>query len=172
MLPYFYNLQKRIISDSFSTKLISIYNENKESFAPFKGPENRYDGNRFFPNSVLVDYSEIQSFQKTCVLENRVLLLMQPPHEQVIRHIDRPPFRKSAILTPLLPALNYAPTNFYENDVKVTEIDFKDRNSVLFNTQKFHDVKNGDSVRLNFQIVFSETFEEVLDLVLNDRLFK
>ena len=168
MLPYFYKLNKRIISDSLSQKLIEYFYDNENNFSSIP------DGNWYLLSEEVKEFKEVSELIKSCSIRCNVVLLKHLPNTQITRHVDGGWYRRSVLATPLLPYKDYPSTYFYENeyDDAVTAIDFTDRNSVLFNTNKYHDLKVNDLVRVNFQMVFSETFENVYNLILEDKLFK
>ena len=168
MFPYFHKFNKRIISDELSQKLIEYFYDNENNFISLP------DGNWYLARQEIKEFKEVSELIKSCNGAcYGVVFIMQLPNTVVPRHVDGPSFRRSVLATPLLPYTNYPSTYFYENeyDDAVASIDFSDRNSVLFNTSKFHDLKANDSIRVNFQMVFSDTFEDVYKRVIEDKLF-
>ncbi len=168
MFPYFYKLNKRIISDALSEKLIDYFYANENNFSSIP------DGNWYLLSDEVSKFTEVLELKNSCNIWCNVVLLKHLPNTQITRHVDGGWYRKSVLATPLLPYDNYPSTFFYDNeyDEAKATIDFSDRNSVLFNTNKYHDLKTNNFVRLNFQMVFSEPFEVVHNLLLEDKLFK
>ena len=180
MFPYFHKLNKRIISDELSQKLIEYVHDNENDFTSLP------DGNWYLLRQEVKEFKEISELIKSCNSTcSGIVLIKQLPNTKVRRHVDRLPFRRTVLTTPLLPYTNYSSTNFYENTyddevdyliinddvMPVASIDFSDRNSVLFNTSKWHDLTVNDLTRVNFQILFSDPFEDVYKLALEDKLF-
>lgn len=97
-----------------------------------------------------------------------------PPNKNVGIHIDGYGC-ECKILIPIWPVVDSHTLNFYDNVEK--EAVFKlptDRfNPVVFNCTKLHGgVITNDFWRTNLQFKFSNPFEEILDMIKNETLFK
>lgn len=172
MSPYYYNLGRRIISDSLSAKLIRISQQHHDDFVGYVTRAGQVkDGNNFIAGARLDQDADIRSLRKSIRLTCYPLLMMHAPGTKVLRHVDDANRRNSVIITPLLPVTDFAPTHFYQDDRLVATCDFKGHNSCLINTQIYHDLENNSEIRLNFQLSFDEPFERVLELLVEDRLF-
>jgi hypothetical protein len=178
MLPYYLDLNKRIISDELSNTLLEIANRHIDDFIEYKGQNNgELDGNSSlssFRRPDLFNHFEILKIKKSCILKFYPVFIMHKPNTVVKRHKDDPNHRNSVIITPLFPKANYVPTRFWEEDKNepVAICRFENFNSALLNTQMQHDLENIDSYRINLQFCFDESFDVVADLYLTGKLFK
>jgi hypothetical protein len=178
MLPYYLNLNKRLISDDLSETLLEIAKNHIDDFIDYKGQSTGIlDGNSFlssFRHADLFNHSEIEELKNSCTLKFFTLFMMHRPNTIVKIHADDPNGRNCIIITPLFPKINYVPTRFWEKDKKdpVAVCHFDNFNSTLVNTQVLHDLKNIDSYRINLQFCFTESMEEVAHLYETGQLFK
>jgi len=175
MLPYFLNLNERIIDDETCSLLLEIANKNIESFKVYRGKINgELDGNASYSSEEVASISKIQNLKKSCKLDFYPLIMMHRPNIIVKKHKDDPNKRNCVMVTPLSPKENYAPTAFFkchyaEDSVAICE--FLNFNSVFLNTQQIHSLKNYDDYRFNLQFCFNESFEIVTDLYQKGQLF-
>jgi hypothetical protein len=180
MLPYYLNLNKRLISDELSETLLEIAQQHIDDFTDYKGQlTGLKDGNSYiasFRHPELFNHSEIEDLKKSCTLDFFPACMMHRPNTKVDIHSDDPNGRNCVIITPLFPKVNYVPTRFWSNTnskpTLVAVCDFSDFNSVLVNTQIHHDLENIDSYRFNLQFCFSEPMEMVAQLYQTGKLFK
>jgi hypothetical protein len=181
MLPYYLNLNKRLISDKLSETLLGIVKHHIDDFADYKSQSTgKPDGNAYiaylapFIHPDLFLHSEINELKKSCALNFSPTFMMHRPNTKVDIHSDDPNGRNCVIITPLFPKVNYVPTRFWEKDKTepVAVCDFSDFNSALVNTQINHDLKNIDSYRFNLQFCFNEPMKIVADLYQTGKLFK
>ena len=174
MLPYFLNLNKRIIDDELCLVLLDIANKNIKAFQDYRDQrDNEIDGNSFYYSKDLSSIPKIQDLKKSCKLNFYSVLLMHRPNIVVKKHKDDPNKRNCVLATPLTPKENYASTLFWSRESKdpVAVCDFPNFNSVFLNTQKIHSLKNYNVYRFNLQFCFDEPFEVVTDLYQNGQLF-
>jgi hypothetical protein len=174
MLPYFLNLNERIINDEACLMLLEIANTNIESFLDYRGRlNNEFDGNSTYSlRNTLIP--KIQELKNSCKLNFHSTLFMHRPNIIVKKHRDDPNKRNCVLVTPLAPKENYAHTNFFQNfndEEPVATCDFSNFNSVFLNTRQFHSLKNYDVYRFNVQFCFNESFEVVTDLYQKGQLF-
>lgn len=173
MIPYYFDLGRRIISDEISSTLIDLFHAYREDFVQYKTHSGRvHDGNNFIRGHHLKNNLKIQDLIDSVLLPCYPVLMMHQPNTEISRHVDDPNKRNSIIITPLLPESGFPPTRFYQNDSLIAECNFEKNNSYLVNTQVYHDLKTNDEYRLNFQLSFNESFDKVLDLFLKNQLFK
>ena len=178
MLPYYLNLNKRLVSDKLSETLLEIAKIHIDEFRDYKGQESgTTDGTSYiapFRHSELFNHSEIEELKKSSTLNFFPIFMMQRPNTVVKIHADDPNGRNCVIITPLFPKVNYVPTRFWEKDKTepIAVCHFDNFNSTLVNTQIHHDLKNIDSYRINLQFCFTEPMEEVAHLYETGQLFK
>jgi hypothetical protein len=173
MLPYFYNLGKRLINDETTNHLISLATQRKDEFFAYNGTAGKdkfEDGNSILAKH-LYDVPGVKRLLQSCKLKCYPILMMHKPNVKVYRHIDDPNARNTLLITPLQPLTNYPPTFFYESNNLVATCNFDNNNSFLFNTQKQHDLVNYDQIRLNLQLCFIEKFDIIHDRLINHTLF-
>ena len=178
MLPYYFNLNKRLISDELSETLLEIAKKHIDDFTDYKGQQNGLkDGNSYiapFRHADLFNHSEIEELKKVCTLNFFPIFMMHRHTTKVDIHIDDPNSRNCVIITPLFPKVNYVPTRFWEKGKTepVAICHFDNFNSTLVNTQIYHDLENIDSYRFNLQFCFNESMEKVAHLYETGQLFK
>lgn len=173
MLPYFYKLKTRLISDELSTYLTSISLDNIDKFTAHITESGEYDGNNYLYSERLQNISEIKTLKEKCYLDFYCILYMHLPNTSVVIHKDNPKYRKSNIIHPLYPLENYSPTQFYEDSHNIiSTCNFDDRLPVILNLNKLHSLKNNESYRINLQFSFAEDFETVVNLYKENKLFK
>ena len=178
MLPYYLNLNKRLISDELSETLLEIAKNHIYEFRDYTGQSTgSTDGTSYispFRHANLFNHSEIEELKKVCTLNFFPIFMMQKPNTVVKIHADDPNGRNCVIITPLFPKVNYVPTRFWEKDKSepVAVCHFDNFNSTLVNTQAYHDLKNIDSYRINLQFCFTEPMKEVAQLYETGKLFK
>ena len=178
MLPYYLNLNKRLISNELSETLLEIAKNHIDNFINYRGQlTGRKDGNSFlspFGNANFFNHSEIEELKNSCMLKFFPLFMMHRPNTKVDIHIDDPNNRNCVIITPLFPKINYVPTRFWKKNKTelVAVCNFDNFNSTLVNTQISHDLENIDSYRFNLQFCFKESMEEVAHLYETGQLFK
>jgi len=177
MLPYYLNLNKRLISDTLSETLLEIANTHIDEFRDYTGQQSgQPDGTSYispFRHADLFNHLEIEELKKTSTLNFFPIFMMQRPNTTVKIHADDPNGRNCVIITPLFPKVNYVPTRFWEkgNNQPVAVCHFDNFNSTLVNTQKYHDLVNIDSYRINLQFCFNEPIEMVAHLYETGQLF-
>ena len=178
MLPYYLNLNKRLISDELSEILLEIAHQYIDDFTDYKGQASGLtDGTSYiapFRHADLFNHIEIEELKKVCTLNFFPIFMMQKPNTVVKIHADDPNGRNCVIITPLFPKENYVPTCFWEKykTEPVAVCNFDNFNSALVNTQIRHNLKNIDSYRINLQFCFTEPMEEVAHLYETGQLFK
>lgn len=173
MIPYFYNLEKQIFSDSLINELEIFVKNNLDSFVEYRGDDDEIDGNNYYYSKELKAIPEIKSFMKKSSLECFPMIVLHKPNSRVIKHTDDPYKRNTLIITPIHPRTDYHPTYFWSGDRLVATCEFSKGSPVLFNTQMTHSLNNdSDEHRFNLQLCFNEDFETVLKLYQLDMLFK
>ena len=178
MLPYYLNLNKRLISDELSLTLLETAKNHIDDFIDYKGQATGIkDGNSYispFKYPDMFSHDEIKELTNSCTLKFYPIFMMHRPNTKVDVHADDPNSRNSVIITPLFPKENYVPTRFWEkgNTNPVAVCHFDNFNSTLVNTQMYHDLENIDSYRFNLQFCFKEPMAEVAHLYETGKLFK
>ena len=178
MLPYYLNLNKRLISDELSEILSETAKNHIDEFRDYKSQNfGVTDGNSYIAgprHAEFFNHNEIKELKKVCTLNFFPIFMMQKPNTVVKIHADDPNGRNCVIITPLFPKVNYVPTYFWEKDKTepVAVCHFDNFNSTLVNTQILHNLENIDSYRINLQFCFTEPMEEVAQLYETGQLFK
>lgn len=174
MIPYFYNLNTFLFSESLIEEVSNLVENRLDSIIAYKGKDDVFDGNNYYYGNDLKEISEIKSFKKKCSLECFPVIMVHKPNSSVIKHVDDPNKRNTVIITPLSSILNFSPTYFWNNKEDtdpVVTCNFSKNMSVLFNTQKMHSLINdSDEYRISLQICFNEDFETILNLYQNGKL--
>jgi len=173
MLPYYIKVDKRLISDNLSTELTKFALDNADKFTTHTDACGNFDGNSFFTGMHLQELPEIKAIQQSCSLDFYVMLALHKPNITVIKHRDDPKYRKTNLIHPLFPQTEYVPTVFWEDrSNKIACIcDFSDKLPVFLNLNKMHGLTNNDSIRVNLQFSFHESFETVSSLYKEAKLF-
>lgn len=175
MIPYFYNLNKSLFSESLIEEVTHLVSNRLDSFVAMVGKDVSFDGNNYYYNNELKEIPEINSFMKKCSLQCYPLIMLHKPNSSVIKHTDSlKNKRNTVIITPLSPNSTYSPTYFWtnkEDTVPLVICNFSKNESVLFNTQKIHSLINdSNEYRIGLQICFNEPFETILNLYQNGKL--
>lgn len=176
MEEFFYKLNHKLLDTETEKILVQVAEEKQTEFVQYAGHNTgKPDGNYYFIRGPLRELEGVQKWVKSCVLDCYPLIMRHYPNIEVPRHVDNPNGRNCIIISPLLPAEDYVPTNFYktlDDETPAATIDFKDRMPVLLNTQQVHGLQNNDKLRINFQLCFTEKYEVVKELIKTDQLFK
>jgi hypothetical protein len=174
MIPYFYNFNTTLFSESLIEEVTDLVTNRLDSFVAYKGKDDVIDGNNYYCANDLKEISEIKSFIKKCSLQCFPVIMLHKPNSSVIKHIDDPNKRNTVIITPLSPILNFSPTYFWNNKEDTEPLvtcNFSKNVSVLFNTQKIHSlINNSNEYRIGLQMCFHESFETILNLYQNGKL--
>lgn len=118
------------------------------------------------PDFGYFDYKTVPGLERDleivlqCVTPCKISVVTHEPHKYTVPHIDSYKYansRRSVIIFPITPnSDHYAPTQFNPGGIKVPYSD-----SYLFNTDVEHFVENNEHWRINLQLWFNETFEEI-----------
>lgn len=173
MLPYFYNLGKRIISDEATNEIVRLSLEHYEDFKEYWSYDILHDGNHYLTKSFLSTNKYVQELIDSFTIKSWPILIMQKPYKRLVRHKDDLNNGTTTIITPLLPRDNFPPLSFYdEDDNHVVDCKFDNFNSCVVNSQEFHDLANYDKVRLNIQLRFGIPFHQTMEMIKNNTFFK
>jgi len=173
MLPYYVKMDKRLISDSLSDNLVKFALENVDKFTDHVTDQDSKDGNSYYTSNELHKIPEIKQLLDSCSIKFYVILYMHKPNVKVVKHKDNPKYRKANLIHPLHPTTEYASTVFWEDSINpVCECDSTDRLPVFLNLDKYHGLQNNNNIRLNLQFSFQESFETVVELYQQGKLFK
>lgn len=176
MDPFFYKLPYRLLDDATENLLVQKAMENPDEFFAYKGQRTgKEDGNYIFVRGFLREVEGVQRLMKACTVECYPLVMRQSPNTPGPIHIDNPNGRNCVIISPLLPKIDYVPTQFWESfdsTVPLATADFSDRMPALINTQKLHNINNNNNLRMNFQLCFEKSFNEIRNLLIDEKLFK
>lgn len=89
------------------------------------------------------------------------------PNAVIPKHVDNKTNRSSVFSIPLTPDYeNYKPPTFYEFETNWVNKPF------FMPTEKLHSVENNNYERINFQMGFGYSIDEITNLYLNNMLFK
>lgn len=174
MLPYFLKLDQPIISDQLNGRLVNWALNNQHHFVTHVGDEGP-DGNNYFSHPTLSTLEEIQQLRSRCAVDFSVLLYLHKPNGVVIKHYDKPKYRRSSLTQPLYPKEQYAPTHFWasmDSPEPIATCDFNDGLPALVNISLVHSLVNNASTRFNLQFSFQEDFDTIHSLHLENKLFK
>lgn len=116
-------------------------------------------------------------FIDRCNLKTFSGITMQLPHSVGDKHIDSDGSGRRTVLSiPLLPIVDYPPTNFWDTPYSQDPIDqavFVNNNPCLFNVKTIHNVVNTYSgLRANLQFCFKEDISLVKQMIINNTLFR
>jgi hypothetical protein len=164
MLPYFFKLNNKLISDQLSEMLVSFSLNSVEKFTEHISDAGIPDGNNYLHSKKLEEIPEIKKLKDSCFLDFYTILYMHKPNSRVVKHIDNPKYRKSNIIHPLFPKTEYATTHFWKGENQVAVCDFSDNLPVVLNLNEYHSLENSDTYRINLQFSFKENFETVVKL--------
>ena len=183
MRPYFYKLSHSLISDTLKEKIIKLSNEQLGDFISYTGQRTgKADGNHFYFGKLLNEDPDIISLISSCTLTCFPIIMLHYPNTKVLRHIDNPNKRNCVLLTPVFPKEDYTPTWFWnptgefdtweDQDLEpAATCNFENQNSVLLNTQQPHSLTSNDSFRINFQLCFERSFDDVYEKLRQNTLF-
>lgn len=172
MLPYYLKMDKRLISDELSDKIAKFALNNLHKFSSHTTDEGNYDGNSYFTCDELQEVPEIKHLMDSCSIPFYAIIYLHKPNVKVVKHKDNPMFRKANLIHPLFPLTDYAPTSFWEDEnTPVAVCDFSDRLPVFLNLNKYHGLTNNDNIRINLQFSFLESFDTVIELYTQGKLF-
>ena len=171
MEPYFLKIDDNLISTGCKNKVINFALENQDKFKAYKMKSGQYDGNNFVKLEPHID-SELKNLITQCSLDFYYMLLMHKPYQEVVKHRDGPFGRNCVLIIPLLPVVDYPPTNFYDiHGTFATKCIFSDLKPAFVNTQQTHGLTNKANMRLNLQLCFDTAFEKVVELYKDKKLF-
>jgi hypothetical protein len=183
MEPYFYKIEKDILTTELKDFIVEKSLDNKNRFIPYRSRAHKYvDGNNFYFGSLITQHPEIIKVVASCSIKCYPVILLHKPNTRVIKHVDDPNKRNCVLSIPLYPKENYSPTWFWEKEG--SSIDWKDKplkllatcnfanmQPAFLNTQIVHSLDTFDSYRLNFQLCFNDPFEKVVELYKQNKLF-
>jgi hypothetical protein len=176
MDPFFYKLPFRLLDNETENLIVNKAMENPSEFFAYKGQATgKEDGNYIFVRGFLRELEGVQRLMKSCTVECYPLVMRQFPNTLGPIHIDNPNGRNCVIISPLLPKVDYVPTQFWESfdsTVPLATADFSDRMPALINTQRLHNITNNNNLRMNFQLCFTDKFSVVKALLVEGKLFK
>jgi len=173
MLPYFINLNNRLISDDETNDIRDFAFTHIDKFI-----NHNYDGNYNFSTISMLknNIPAIGELERRFKIRTKLALLCHLPKTEVIKHIDSSFSRNTVLMIPINPLGNYPPGYFWntlEDTDPISICDFANNSAILFNTRKIHSVINdSDKHRLNLQFSFYEDIETVYKLYSNGDLLE
>lgn len=172
MEPYFYSIDKPLISKSCKENILRYADDEQKAFTAYQMKNGNYDGNNYLKFNFDLD-KELILLSENCTLECYGMLIMHKPFSEVVKHRDGPFGRNCVLSIPIYPTVDYSATLFYDNDNNfAAKCKFNNLLPTFLNTQQTHGLKNGKHRRLNLQLCFEESFEVVVDLYKKEQLFK
>lgn len=173
MLPYFYKLEKKLVSEELLQTFRNIALKNIDQFTTHIDDNGNSDGNNYLYHEDLQNFPEINQLRKRSNIDFYIILYMHKPNSVVVKHRDNPKYRKTNIIHPLLPLEEYASTMFYESYEHQTPIicEYKNDLPVILNLSKFHSVNNNNNYRINLQFSFKEDFDTLVNLYKDQKIF-
>ena len=173
MLPYFINLNNRLISNDETNEIRDFAFTHFDKFM-----NQSFDGNYNFSSMSILknNIPAIDKLERRFKIRSRLALLCHLPRTEVIKHVDSSFSRNTVLMIPINPLDNYPPGYFWntlEDTDPISICDFANNSAVLFNTQKIHSVINdSDEYRLNLQFSFYEDIETVYKLYSSNELLE
>lgn len=174
--PNYQKLSFNLLTDDQKKVLVEKSLTDDDKFFAYTGQRTgKPDGNYIYIRGFLRETDFVQNIVRSCTIDCYPLVMKHYPGTPVPIHVDNPNGRNCVIITPLIPEQGYVPTLFwksYDATEPCDSADFSDGGSILVNTQVLHSLTNNDNLRMNFQICFEKSFNEVRDLLLEGKLFK
>ena len=175
-MPHAYHkLTTPLLTDEQKDILVKRALADDSNFFAYTGQKTgKPDGNHIYVRGFLRETDFVQNIIKSCTIECYPLIMKHYPGTPVPIHIDNPNGRNCVIITPLIPTVDYVPTLFWKTfeDSEPYEVaTFSNGESILVNTQVLHSLTNNNNLRMNFQICFEKSFQEVKQLLLENKLF-
>jgi hypothetical protein len=175
MVPYFFDLQTSLFSDNEKEQILEVADKNKNQFISYVSRFGYKDGNELWKGDDLSSLPCVKKYLDLCNIEVFAMFVRHSPGASVIKHTDEPNKRNCVISTPIRPLVNYSPTYYYisrESTEPVAIATFTNLNSCLLNTQEVHALTNtSNESRLNIQLAFNDSFDTVLNLIKQNKLF-
>lgn len=176
MNSYFYQLDSPILNEEEKDVLIKLAISHNDDFKSYVSLRNVVDGNETWRDTDLYELPFINRLTENCTLSCIPVFVRHQPGVKVLKHTDDPNKRNTVLSMPLTPNTNYPPTYFFnsrEETHPVAVARFTNLNACLLNTQQVHGLINTSTdLRINFQLAFNESFEQVRDMIINKTLFK
>jgi hypothetical protein len=138
---------------------------------------NGYRSTEKFVDAVSADAS-LNQIIDDCNCNCTITTMLLPPGFVMDIHQDTyyPKSRKTAMLIPLLPETDIAPTSFYESQYATSpllEISWQHGRPKLLNVMPhWHNVINNQNWRCMLQISFDHDYDTVVDMIHSNKLFK
>lgn len=173
MLPYFINLNNRLISDDETNEIRDFAFTHIDKFI-----NHNYDGNLMFSSISMLknNIPAVDKLERRFKIRAKLSLLCHLPRTEVIKHVDSSFSRNTVLMIPINPLDNYPPGYFWntlEDTDPISICDFTNNSAILFNTRKIHSVINdSDEHRLNLQFSFYEDIESVYKLYSSNKLLE
>lgn len=175
MNDYFYQLDFHIFSDSEKDELIEVAVNHFDDFRSYTTSTGFHDGNYFWRGEDLYNKQFVKDLVSSCRLECVPVLIKHNPRSTVYKHVDDPNKRNTVLSVPLKPKKDYPFTYFFEtreSERPAGIAEFLDMKPCLLNTQKVHGLINtSKELRINFQLMFNDSFEVVRNLLIENKLF-
>lgn len=194
MLPYFYKLNKVLLSTETKENLAQYCIENRDTVfkpTPFRWPSdiaNKFDdpyykgllyNRQLFKRNIVSKYPEILNLIDSCAIPpTDIKLFLTPPNTSVGRHRDVTPSRVTALCIPISPSSNYSSTHYHldidpdKEPSPVSTITYEDMMPVFLNTMELHSVDMSENHRISFQLGFEQSIQELVTMWQNNTFFK
>lgn len=165
-----------ILSKEEKDTLVKLAIFHNDDFKAYVSVRNVVDGNETWRDTDLYELPFIKRLTENCTLSCIPVFVRHQPGAKVFKHTDDPNKRNTVLSIPLTPVIEYPPTYFFtsrEETKPVAVAKFTNLNACLLNTQQVHGLINTSTdLRINFQLAFNESFEQVRDIIINKTLFK
>jgi hypothetical protein len=175
MIPYFYDLEFSLFSSEEKEKILEVANKNKNNFINYVAKSGYKDGNELWKGDELSNLPFVRKYLDSCSIDVFAMFVRHSPRVTVVKHTDEPNKRNCVIATPIRPLIDYSPTYYYtsrESSDPIAVATFPKLNSCLLNTQEVHALTNtSDETRINIQLAFNDSFDVVLNLIKQKKLF-
>ena len=183
MYPYikFFQPEEIGYTADMRKSLLDLVNQPERGYSNYISPEGQKIELEFCllyeHDSTILDEPEIIKIMRGLIQPHITIqvagYIRFLPGAYTIPHVDDYLRRTTVLTFPLTPEPKwFAPTIFYkQNETKPDKIIYWNGLPGLLNTRETHAVYNNKHTRQTFQICFSESFAEVVDLYGRGKLF-
>lgn len=174
MLPYYFKLSHRLILEHEKTFVSDIALKRLDKFFMHNTKKYGSSGNNILWKQDIEDINVINYVKNNTLLPHWALIIMHTPNAHVTRHRDIPNDRDTILTIPIYPSENYAPTLYFRDSAQIEPeaiCNHSDKMPSFMNTNEPHEVRNGDTYRLNIQLCFKQNIYEIVEIYNQGKLF-
>lgn len=171
MLPYFWRLDRPILSPQAAAETERIVLDSMDQFSPVPRDLTK---NIFYSEPIIKNLPIIEKIKSALIYkEVGFVAIMNPPGCSTPRHIDHPS-RSTLIYVPITPSVGYSRTLYYDDEISTeptTVTTYEEMMPVLMNTQIYHGIEYTPVHRVSLQINLGLQIEAVVELWKTGLLF-